>query len=627
MKARLLLIAVVVVLAVSSSIGWAIGGRRIGNPIGPPTVPPSSYSTSGSLRSPNPIDSSGNLIITGNVANGKHFRGTVPYQGATSFQGEPGSTSLDSFLRRSAGSQNFRSPTSGYKPYYSPLGTITTTRPGRSGVFRPGTSTVGPAGLLGKREAAGPRSEIPVEGYTATVGPKEQALFNLGARTGDVRFRPRAISPQDLERLLTEGVGTRSQAKGLIREQNLGQMEQLRRDLEELRNRSSYLRESLTQREDRLELSSKAEPPALPQHFVPPSLPQIKGLPKIPESKAPTLHERAKETTTAKTRAELTELRQQEQLDIYEQMQQEIEDLRKSIEELRTGLQTEQPDAEKEEPEEQKLLPEIPGTSSDLQTDLEKSLHKSRDSVLGVPDTLAKARESLLKDQKSLFGTPMPGIRSQGTTSASSILERPATISRRPAKLAGPDVSAKAKSILGPYTTFEAYSKDKFSRHIVTAEVYMQQGRYYRAADSYAMAGIYKPGDPLAYIGRSHALFAAGEYMSSTLFLSRALEVAPELPMYSKSPDAVPAEYVGFKIGLTALIDDRDTLETRAADVEQWLKTSGAPELQLLLGYVYHQMGRTQRAKEAINAAYQKMPESSAVQALKKTIEGGGVLR
>ena len=64
----------------------------------------------------------------------------------------------------------------------------------------------------------------------------------------------------------------------------------------------------------------------------------------------------------------------------------------------------------------------------------------------------------------------------------------------------------------------------------------------------------------------------------------------------------------------------QDFFSEVVADVEQWLKTSGAPELQLLLGYVYYQMGRGQRAKEAINAAYQKMPESAAVQAVKKAI-------
>ncbi|MGC9330174.1 MAG: hypothetical protein ACP5I1_21235, partial [Candidatus Hinthialibacter sp.] len=41
--------------------------------------------------------------ITGNVGGGKHFRGSVPYDSATSFSAPQGSTQFDSFLRYSAG--------------------------------------------------------------------------------------------------------------------------------------------------------------------------------------------------------------------------------------------------------------------------------------------------------------------------------------------------------------------------------------------------------------------------------------------------------------------------------------------------------------------------------------------
>jgi tetratricopeptide (TPR) repeat protein len=121
------------------------------------------------------------------------------------------------------------------------------------------------------------------------------------------------------------------------------------------------------------------------------------------------------------------------------------------------------------------------------------------------------------------------------------------------------------------------------------------------------LASIYKPDDPLAYAGKSHALFASGEYMSSALFLSRALQIFPG--------------YAQFKIDLVAMVGDRDKLETRVADAEEWLQRSGAPELQFLLAYVYYQMDRLQRAKEAIDAVYEKMPEAPAVLTLKEAIE------
>jgi hypothetical protein len=84
------------------------------------------------------------------------------------------------------------------------------------------------------------------------------------------------------------------------------------------------------------------------------------------------------------------------------------------------------------------------------------------------------------------------------------------------------------------------------------------------------------------------------------------------------------ADYARFKIDIVAMVGDRDKLETRVADVEQWWKTSNSAELQFLLAYVYYQMDRVARAREAIEKAYESMPESAAVIALKKAIETGG---
>jgi tetratricopeptide (TPR) repeat protein len=175
-------------------------------------------------------------------------------------------------------------------------------------------------------------------------------------------------------------------------------------------------------------------------------------------------------------------------------------------------------------------------------------------------------------------------------------------------KIAEADLAAaRAKAIMGPFETFASFSEDKFNQNMRAAEMYLKQGRYYRAADAYTLASLYKPDDPLAYAGKSHALLGSGEYMSSALFLSRALRIFPD--------------YAALKIDLVSMIGGRDTLESRVADIEEWLKRSGAPELQFLLAYVYHQMGRPQPAKEAINAAFEKMPDDPAVLALKKAIE------
>ena len=170
------------------------------------------------------------------------------------------------------------------------------------------------------------------------------------------------------------------------------------------------------------------------------------------------------------------------------------------------------------------------------------------------------------------------------------------------------EIANRAKSILGEYKSFATFSQDRFNRYMVAGERYLKEGKYYLAADAYTMASIYKPNDPLAYAGKSHALFAAGEYMSSALYLSRALTIFPE--------------YARFKVDIVAMVGDKDKLETRIADVQEWLKKNDVPELDFLLAYVYFQMGRLDEAKKSIDAAYEKMPDAPAVQTLKDAIYG-----
>jgi hypothetical protein len=80
--------------------------------------------------------------------------------------------------------------------------------------------------------------------------------------------------------------------------------------------------------------------------------------------------------------------------------------------------------------------------------------------------------------------------------------------------------------------------------------------------------------------------------------------------------------YVQFKVDFEALLSDKEKLESRLAEIEQWRQRSNSGELQFLLAYVFYQMGELDRAREAINGAYERMPDAPAVVTLKKAIEG-----
>jgi tetratricopeptide (TPR) repeat protein len=484
MKRKVSYIVGLMLLAAFSRTGWAAKNVARSS-----TVPPSGLG-SGLIRSPNPIDRSGNLVITGNVRGGRYFRGIVPYRATSDFTAATPSSSLDSFIRDSAGSEDYGGYTGRYQPYYSPSRTVTTTMPGSSGVIRPPTTSIG------GRD---------VDRFAPLALLKGQALpsteFGLSLR----RLRPMATTPQELERLISFEIGAHLRAEKQTAKERQAQTEQFKEDQKEISDKTAEVRKSLSSLDETQLSTEKKQGMDIPRPF---------------------------ETPTPKA-----QIIKDKKLDVYEQMKRQIDSLEKHLKQSTATEQTEQPAEAKEE-------------------------------------------------------TGKKGARESPQTK----------------KLFEPEsYAARAKAIMGPHKTFASFSEDKFNQYLRAAEEYLKQGKYYRAADAYTLASIYKPDDPLAYAGKSHALFASGEYMSSALFLSRALEIFPE--------------YAQFKIDIEAMVGDRDKLESRVADVEEWLEKSDAGELWFLLGYVHYQMGRLEEAKKAINAAYEKMPESSAVITLKKAIE------
>ncbi len=166
--------------------------------------------------------------------------------------------------------------------------------------------------------------------------------------------------------------------------------------------------------------------------------------------------------------------------------------------------------------------------------------------------------------------------------------------------------SREAKRTTSGHKNRNSLAAHKFSRHVQNAEDYLRAGKYYKAADSFSLALIYSRDNPQALAGKSHALFAAGEYLSSELFLTRALAINPS--------------YAKVRVDLAALLGGPNELARRVADIERWFARSGSPRLQVLLGYAYYKTGRLSEAKQAIKAAGTKIPESPAVGAIMAAI-------
>jgi tetratricopeptide (TPR) repeat protein len=449
---------------------------------------------------------------------------------------------------------------------------VTAARPDDGGILRPASTRID--------ERAGSKFVLPPS-RLGEVPVREDVVVPYTS----IKLRPLSMSPAELEQVILEEVEAFSESKKLVSERHRPSIEPLLQDLRMASEKAVEPNRSLLVEDKLLRLPTRTEsgeekrkkletgvPGQVVGEGVSQSREDVFGVPDV-------------------------------QVDVYEQMKRQISSVRRFLEQPAGVEQA------KEEVKKVKTTDEAKRRDEELfaatkarretrriaaEEEGKRELTSSKELPLQPsPEGEAAERGHILEEQ---FG---PEITAEGLSGKGPVDKEVDT------ELKG-DVAAKAREILGEHKTFASFAEDKFNRHMRVAEEYLKRGRFYRAADAYTLASIYKPDDPLAYAGKSHALFAAGEYMSSALFLSRALEIFPE--------------YAQFKIDLVAMVGDKDKLESRIANVEQWLDESGAAELQFLLGYVYYQMGRHPEAQEMINAAFEKMPESPAVVALKKAI-------
>jgi tetratricopeptide (TPR) repeat protein len=167
-------------------------------------------------------------------------------------------------------------------------------------------------------------------------------------------------------------------------------------------------------------------------------------------------------------------------------------------------------------------------------------------------------------------------------------------------------IHSEAARIRGEHKTFSSLAQARFTEYMRAAETFMRDGKFYKAADAYSLASIWMAEDARPYAGQSFSLYAAGEYMSSAYYLSRAIEIDPQL--------------AAKKYDLAGLIGDRDIFENRLIEIATWQQRSDSGELAFLMAYVLYHDGKAAKAGQAINVAAEKMPDSKAVSILKQVI-------
>jgi hypothetical protein len=397
----------------------------------------------------------------------------------------------------------------------------------------------------------------------------------------DTRLRSTLLTTEQIKKLATEATTKYPPSERMAAEQYQEQMEELQRELLRLRDKAKLLEQKAGQKDTSLETSAKAmtEQIAVPQ-LQQPGILEIQPAEK--EIKQPLTFEPAAPPQPQEPIEKSSSTEKERTSDIYERLKQQIEKTKSSQPKGKTS----------EVPQED--LKKLTGAGQTGKTATARTQSSKEESYFEAP---GKKQRQDIDGYSRTLGALEPEETSKSKMTALKEIEQ----------LSPKQASAEAKRILGPYKTYEEFSAAKFNQYIAAAQMYLKQGKYYRAADSYAMALIYKANDPTACAGRGHMLFAAGEYVSSALFLARAIEAS--------------SGYAQTKVDLVALLGDKDLVESRIADVEAWLQRSDAPVLRFLLGYVYYRTGRLDRAKDAIDSAYDKMPNSVAVQAVRKAID------
>jgi len=692
-----LVLCLFVILLLVGTLSARYGNPAAGaGPVSRGTVPPSSYGKgpqtqntafgdpSGLVSTPNPIDNTSNLVITGNVSGGKSFRGNIPYGSTTSFGGRLGSTSLDPFLRYSAMPEELSQGPSTSNPFYSPTGTVPKIQPGYSGVFAPGSPKVA-VGVM-QSQAEQPADIMPasdtlqlqvpagrtVGGIVRTEGFGDGPLPSSGRPQASLEGAAQlwSRSPDEMRRLVAGEPGVSlsdrrplAQTKQLMTsEEYQRQLEQLQRDLDRVKTNASEFEQNLkTGRQPSVQpmaqKPAEAVPPlysaeALRRIIQPQSQPPRPSAPMNPpagQDLLPPLATLAPDgsatpgQTQDQTAAGLPDAAlvspqvppagaragasPESRLLLYGQpagLAPSLSEAQKSRIDALFAPQTGGAAPERGSDIGSRLpaMQRVEETARAFDAPADIIQHPLQGSTGNVPSSTAGG------DGISPFPSPSQPLRTEPALSTVERTQGNASLQGgapqgQESIFGGPgvtqpgNVQPKSPGLSGPLVAdrtapksaeADSVSQEKFDRYMKSAQLYLQQGQYSGAAESFALACVYDPRDARPQIGRSHALLAAGEYRGSAVCLAKAIELDPR--------------YTLRKLDLIEAVGGPDQFVQRITDLQQRAKTSNAPGLQLLLAYIYQQMDRPEEATAAVRAAKKGLPSSRSVNLLEAAIEG-----
>ena len=569
----------------------------LGNPVGSATEPPSSF-RSGLVDSPNPLDSSSELSVTGNVTGLGYFHGFVPYRPSYEFRGRLGTSDFDSFLRRSVGSEDY-SYTGQSRPFFSRSRIVSSTRPGESFIrsYSPKVSDR----ISDKSESTyigGVRSE---DVGTLSSSAQQGYLEQLGGVSESFLRSPRAAryyqnALQQKQTGVERYMGLSRNSELFLDDRIIGKMGPENRFDVELRSEEfesedfgyRYPGHGRRYESEQIERYVPGEQEGMRSAFL-----EQRSI--FQESPA-----------QADERADMANISRRYSLLETQRMERGTGESYTESKLLEQDLESVKGRQDKGAVSDFSFIQAVGKAGrADGQNFFENDMFDF-EKPYGESDKQDKSVRALNESELGL------------DTSSNVSNELFNLEENRQALYEEPDEEdiQRARSLLDSYPDFDSFLEDSYRKQIRSAEQLLKQGRYYSAADSYTLASAYLQGRPQVFAGKAHALFAAGEYMSSSLFVRRALETLAE----SKAGSGKDLDKQIIKFASNLLMVERDTLESRVVELERLQKSHNSAELEFLLAYVYHQMGRKEAAQRAVDSLSRKMPKERSVFLLKKII-------
>ncbi len=622
-----LIVCLFVILLLAGSISARYGTPVVSSAASRGTVPPSSY-RSALLNTPDPIDHTSSLAVTGNAGGGKSFRGNIPYGSTTGFGGRLGSTSLDPFLRSSATPEDSSRGFSATGSFYSPTGTVSKMDPGSTGLFAPGSPRIA-AGVL----------QSPSDPSASTLltpeVPPSQGLTGRGFVGGESTTGP-WVSPsvrtsEEMRRIVagdpdasTADRGPLRQTKQVMTTQDYQrQLDQLQHDFDQVKTRASDFERDLStgrqpsvadawaQRSAELPMSpisaealrriiqpesqmppwASATNPTVGQDLPPAPTPAIPNRPAAPDLGNLTLMSPGSSLAGPRT-----ETLPPSRAGLYEPSSSVMP----SSSELATQM---------------KRIDAIFTPQTDTTAAPQASASSDQLPALQRVENITRAFDApgkVLEQPQQVAAGNVPASPARVEEATPSPDKLRALFEKAPAQTQAPPQSPRApesSAAAAPPAPLDPAAQAKLEACLKVAQSEMQQRQYPRAAESFALAAVYNPRDARPQLGRSHALLAGGEYLGSAVCLAKAIELDPRLSL--------------AELDLVETIGGPDQFLRRITDLQERAKSNNAPGLQLLLAYIYQQMKRPEEARAAIQAAKKALPSSPSVALLEQAIAGG----